>query len=138
MALGNTSCTKPVNSQLPPCLQAICGQPHRLCSHQGHSRGRVEHVLLDPLHLHHPQRLLEADRDRCGSSRHRQNHRPRGAALCPLLPVGLLLPLLPGRIYLQYNIEILDHRPRGTLLYVRYTTSGSSAASSSRWNLSII
>jgi hypothetical protein len=23
--------------------------------------GRVEHVLLDPLHLHHPQCLLEAD-----------------------------------------------------------------------------
>ena len=26
------------------------------------SPGRSEHLLLDPLHLHHPQRLLEADR----------------------------------------------------------------------------
>ena len=24
--------------------------------------GRIEHVLLDPLHLHHPQRLLEENR----------------------------------------------------------------------------
>ena len=34
----------------------------RLRAHEGHPRGRAEHLLLDPLHLHHPQRLLEADR----------------------------------------------------------------------------
>ena len=85
------------------------------------SPGRAEHVLLDPLHLHHPQCLLEADRWAhstqhtaqrawwgwwwlcrywCSSPRHRQDDRPRGEEICQILPVGLLLPLLPGR-YIQ-------------------------------------
>ena len=32
----------------------------------------------------------------CCSPRHRQDNRPRGEEICQILPVGLLLPLLPG------------------------------------------
>ena len=62
------------HSDLPPGLlpdsdhPPVCRQPHRLCPHQRHPRGRVEHVLLDPLHLHDTQRILEEDWDRCGPS----------------------------------------------------------------------
>ena len=76
---------------------AVCGQSHRLCPHQRHTGGCVEHILLDPLHIHNPKCLLEADRDRCGSSRNRQNCGSRGAAICQILSMGVLLPILPGK-----------------------------------------
>ncbi len=43
--------------------QAVCGKSHRLHSHKGDPRGCAQHLLLDPLHLHHSQCLLEADRN---------------------------------------------------------------------------
>ena len=89
--------------ELPLGLLAHCdhasvrGQPHRLCSHQRHSRGCAQHLLLDTLHIHYPQCILEAHRDRRGTPRNRQNHRPRRKKICQVLPVGLLLSLLPGK-----------------------------------------
>ena len=76
----------------------VRGQPHRLCSYQRHSGGCVEHILLDSLHLHNPKCLLEADRDRCGASGNRQDNRPRRAEICQVLPMGVLLPILSGKI----------------------------------------
>ena len=85
-------------SLLPYCDNStVCGQPHRLCSYQRHSGGCVEHILLDSLHIHNPKCLLEADRDRCGTPRNRQNYRSRRAEICQILPMGVLLPILPGK-----------------------------------------
>ena len=77
----------------------------RLCSHQRHSRGRPEHLLLDPLHLHHPQRILEEDWYWRGSPGYWQDNRPGGEKIRQILPVGLLLPLLPGKAVAEGFIQ---------------------------------
>ena len=68
------------------------------CDHFS-SAGRSEHVLLDSFHLHDSKCLLEEDWLRCSSSRCRQNSGSFGATISQILPVGLLLPFLPGIAY---------------------------------------
>ena len=69
--------------------------------------GRAEHILLDPLHLHHPQCLLEADWFRRGAPRRGQDPGPAGEEIPQVLSVGLLLPLLPGKTQSPDQPEVI-------------------------------
>ena len=80
----------------------------------GHSRRCVRSLLLDPLHLHHPQGALPARGEGRGPPRgDDQRPRPGGRAkIRDLLPVGRIHPLLPGHplLHPQMALEKLGSR----------------------------
>ena len=43
-------------------IPEVSPSPHRINTTQVTLLGRGQHLLLDPLHLHNPQRILEKDR----------------------------------------------------------------------------
>ena len=73
---------------------------HHVRAHEGHPQGRAQHVLLDPPDVHAELGALEARRRRRAAPGRRQDEGRAGQEARQVLPVGRLLPILPGRIAL--------------------------------------
>lgn len=83
--------------------QAVCGQSDRLHSHEGHSGGCAEHVLLDPFHLLGEERVQEEGRYGSGVSRRRYQQGSQGYEGLQVLPVGVFLFIFSSEYYLQMS-----------------------------------
>ena len=71
---------------------------HHVCPHTGDPKRRAQHILLDTPNLHTLVRPLEAGGRWRATSWNRQNARRQGQEARQVLPVGRLLPLLPGKL----------------------------------------
>ena len=87
-----------VCSLLHSCdVTTILWRSHWLCSHARHPKECAQHLLLDPLHLYHPKRILETHCHWRTPPRHWQNCRSWWKAIRQILPVGRLLSVLSGK-----------------------------------------
>lgn len=78
----------------------VRGQPHRLRSHQRHSRGRAQHLLLDPFDVRPEESVQEEDWQRGAVSGHRKfRGQIARSQIVQILSVGVLLPFLSGNLF---------------------------------------
>lgn len=79
---------------------SIRWQSNRLRAHKGHSRGRAEHILLDPFNVRIEEPFQKENRQRGAVSRHRKlRGKTDRSQSVQVLSVGVLLPVLSGNLY---------------------------------------
>lgn len=88
--------------------ETVRGQSHRLHSHEGHSRRRPEHLLLDTFHVHAEELLQQEGRSGGPLPGYREQSRERkrghdGSQDLQILPVGVLLSVFSGECFSLYH-----------------------------------
>ena len=116
---------------------------HHVRAHARHPQGRAQHVLLDPPDLHAQLGALEARRRRRAAPGRRQDEGRARQEARQVLPVGRLLPILPGRIFCETSIRSLVLLLPGTccflhMLGLNFNVSGSTAKRYKEFSLLIV